>query len=76
MAALPGRKFQGRVKIIGGTTGPRWDRHFDCRISLDDPDPELRPGMSVRMVIPTDRMHNVLRVPSQALFQAGGGSFT
>ena len=51
--ALAGRQYKGKLKEIGGTTGPPWDRHFDCKISIDDPSPELRPGMSARVVITT-----------------------
>ena len=29
--------FKGHVKEVGGTTGNPWDRHFDCRIAVDDP---------------------------------------
>src|ERR1022692_1176738 len=28
------------------STGQPWDRRFDCRMSLDQAGPELRPGMS------------------------------
>jgi len=73
--ALPGRQFNGRLKSIGGTTGPPWDRHFDCRVALDDPLPELRPGMSVRLVITTETMKNALWLPSQALFESDGRKF-
>ena len=27
--------FPGHVKNMGGTTGPPWDRHFECRITLE-----------------------------------------
>jgi len=53
VAALPGRKFTGRIKNISGTTGPPWDRHFDCKLALENPGPELRHGMSARVVITT-----------------------
>ena len=47
VVALPGKSLHGKIKTIGGTTGPPWDRHFDCRVAIQDPFPELRPGMSV-----------------------------
>ena len=75
MVALPGRKFTGTVKEIGGTTGPPWDRRFECRIGVDNASQELRPGMSVRMVITTQVMKGVLWVPSQALFESDGRKF-
>jgi HlyD family secretion protein len=73
--ALPGRKFAGHLKSIGGTTGPPWDRHFDCRIAIDAPAPELRPGMSARLVITTEVLRNVLWAPSQALFESDGRKY-
>ena len=54
--AVPGRQFHGHIKELGGTTGPFWDRHFECKIALDDPVPELRPGMSAQLVVTTDEM--------------------
>lgn len=73
--AAPGRAFAGHVKELGATTGPPWDRHFECRIGLDDPTPELRPGMSATIVVTTDEMHNVLWLPAQALFESDGRTY-
>ena len=64
-----------KVKNIGGTSGPPWDRHFECRITLDKPAPELRPGMTSNMVITVDTLNNVLWIPSQALFESDGRTF-
>ena len=60
---------------MGGTTGPPWDRHFECKITLDDPSPELRPGMNANVVITTEVLQNVLWVPAQALFESDGRTF-
>ncbi len=75
VVAMPGRKFAGRIKSIGGTTGPPWERRFECRIALTNPDPGLRPGMSARFQIVTGTLPNALWVPSQALFEADGRKF-
>lgn len=75
VVALPGRKFAGRVKVIGGTTGPPWDRYFDCRVSIDNPSPELRPGMSIVIRIQTGKLENVLWIPAQALFESDGRTY-
>ncbi|MEO8596680.1 MAG: HlyD family efflux transporter periplasmic adaptor subunit [Candidatus Solibacter sp.] len=75
VVALAGREFHGTVKSIGGTTGSPWDRHFECRIALDQASPELRPGMTSNMVITVDTLENVLWIPSQALFESDGRSF-
>jgi len=72
---LPGRMFHGRIKNIGGTAGPPWDRRFECRLAIDDPSPELRPGASIRLRITTEVMRSVLWLPSQALFESDGRKF-
>ncbi len=73
--ALPGRKFPGHVKSIGGTSGSPWDRHFEARITLDHPAPELRPGETSNMTITVETLSNVTWVPSQALFERDGRKF-
>jgi hypothetical protein len=75
VVAIPGREFPGKVKFIGGTTGPPWDRKFESRITLDAPAPELRPGMTSNMIITVDTIDNVLWVPTQALFESDGRSY-
>jgi multidrug efflux pump subunit AcrA (membrane-fusion protein) len=73
--AVPGRTFKGTVKDIGATGGPAWNRHFECHIKLEDPSPELRPGMSAQIVVTTDQLHGVLSLPAQALFESDGRTF-
>jgi len=73
--AVPDQKFTGHVKDVGGTTGPPWNRRFACKLGLDRTSPELRPGMSARLTITTDRLQNVLWIPSQALFETGNRTF-
>ncbi len=75
IVAVPGRQFHGHVKDLGGMTGNFWERHFECKISLDDPIPALRPGMSATLVVITDRLHQVLSLPAQALFESDGRTF-
>lgn len=70
VVAMPGRKFSGHVKTIGGTAGSPWDRHFECRIALDKPAPELRPGETSNMIITVETLDNVTWVPSQALYES------
>jgi hypothetical protein len=72
---VPGRQFAGRIKDLGGTTGPPWDRHFDCHITLENALPDLRPGMSARIVVTTDVLRNVLWIPAQALSEKDGKPF-
>ena len=75
VVAIPQLRLNGSIKTIGGTTGPPWDRHFDCRVRLDNPAPGLRPGMTVRLKIVTGALKDVLWIPAQALFEADGRKF-
>lgn len=75
VVAMPDRKLRGRIKTIGGTTGPPWDRHFDCRLAILDPIAELRPGMTVEMRIVTGLIKDATWIPAQALFDAEGRKF-
>ncbi|MCL4852875.1 MAG: efflux RND transporter periplasmic adaptor subunit [Bryobacteraceae bacterium] len=73
--ALPGRKFAAKVKDLGGTTGPPWQRRFECKLALLEAAPELRPGMSARIVVTLETLKNVMWLPAQALFEQGGRTF-
>jgi HlyD family secretion protein len=73
--ALPRKRFTGRVKDLGATTGLPWDRKFACRISLDSPSQELRPGMTTEVSVTTDELKGVLWLPSQALFESDGKTY-
>jgi multidrug efflux pump subunit AcrA (membrane-fusion protein) len=75
VVALPGKRLQGKIKTIGGTTGPPWDRHFDCRVALQAPIRELRPGMTVELRIVTGNIQDALWIPAQALFEAEGRKY-
>jgi multidrug efflux pump subunit AcrA (membrane-fusion protein) len=70
--ALPNREFHGHVTDIGSVSGTPWDRRFECKLALDDPAPNLRPGMSARVEITTEIMKNALWLPAQALFESDG----
>ncbi|MBL8233968.1 MAG: efflux RND transporter periplasmic adaptor subunit [Bryobacterales bacterium] len=75
VAAMPGKEFRGKVKNLGGTVGPPWDRRFECKLSLDDPAAGLRPGMSVVITVTTQTVPNALWIPAQALFESDGRTF-
>jgi HlyD family secretion protein len=75
VVALAGKQFAGHVKNIGGTSGTPWDRHFECRIALDQPSPDLRPGMTSNLVITVETLDNVTWLPSQALFESDGRTY-
>jgi multidrug efflux pump subunit AcrA (membrane-fusion protein) len=73
--ALPGRKFSGKIKDLGSTTGPPWERRFECKLAMTDSAPELRPGMSARIVVTLETIKNATWLPTQALFEQGGRTF-
>jgi HlyD family secretion protein len=75
VVALPGKLFHGRIKDLGGTTGSPWERRFECKLSLDDAAPELRPGMSTRIVVTMETIKNALWLPAQALFESDSRTF-
>ncbi|HUG82294.1 MAG TPA: efflux RND transporter periplasmic adaptor subunit [Bryobacterales bacterium] len=75
IVASPDRVFHGRVTNIGNTSGPPWERRFECKLSIEDPGPELRPGMSARIEIVTAQLAGVLWLPSQALFDRDAQKF-
>ena len=75
VAGSPEKDYHGSVKTIGNTTGPPWDRRFECRLEIDDPSTDLRPGMSAEIAIETEALPGVLWLPSQALFDRDGQKF-
>jgi HlyD family secretion protein len=75
IVALPGKSFKGTVREIGGTVGAFWDRHFDCKIALEEVSPGMRPGMTSNIIITTGTLPNSLWIPSQALFESDSRTF-
>ncbi|MCW5982309.1 MAG: efflux RND transporter periplasmic adaptor subunit [Bryobacteraceae bacterium] len=73
--ATPDKRYSGKIKDIGGTTGPPWHRQFECKMSFDNPSPELRQGMTATVVAKTGVLKDVLWTPSQALFESDGRAF-
>jgi HlyD family secretion protein len=79
--ALPGRVFKGHVTLVGdqailrstgiatsqSTTGTEEAKDFKVVVTLDSPDPELRPGLSTTAKITTAHKSNILTLPIQAL---------
>jgi HlyD family secretion protein len=49
-------------------------RQFEVVLRVDKPDPRLRPGMTVRVLIAGPELANVLTVPRQSVFQESGRS--
>lgn len=79
--ALPGRIFKGHVTLVGdqailrstgvatsqSTTGTEEAKDFKVVVTLDAPDPDLRPGLSTTAKITTAHKSDVLTLPIQAL---------
>jgi RND family efflux transporter MFP subunit len=73
--ALPGKVFQGKVTAIY-PAAPTGERTFSLRVTVDNPEGILRPGMFARGAIVTAVHHNVPVVPASALVaDAAGGGF-
>lgn len=71
--ALPDRSYRGRVVEIGSSGFSRPDQpdvtFFSVKVLFVEPDPALRPGMSVRAEIVTAAHADALVVPIQAVVE-------
>lgn len=81
MDAIPDRKFTGKIEEISTIATEDYNagwpipRNFNLRITLDQLDPRLRPGMTAQISVVIERIPNVLMVPVHATFQKEGGTF-
>ena len=79
--AIPDRQFTGKIEEISTIASEDYNagwpipRNFDLKITLDQLDPRLRPGMTAKNTIIADRIPNVLIIPVQAAFQKEGETF-
>ena len=69
--ALPDVVFKGKVTEIGNSPisgGAQQEaKDFKVVVTLDEPSPKLRPGMSCTSEITTETRKNILAIPIQAL---------
>lgn len=79
--ALPNKTFKGHVTLVGdqallrstgvatsqSTTGTEEAKDFKVVVTLDDPNDDLRPGLSCTAKITTAHKNGVLSLPIQAL---------
>jgi HlyD family secretion protein len=78
--AVPGTDFKARIDSISmlarvdyqGSWPP--PRNFDLDLVLLNLDPRIRPGMTAVARIATERIPNVVLIPSEAIFQRDGAS--
>ena len=81
MDAIPDRQFTGNVDEISTIASEDYSagwpipRNFNLRITLDQLDPRLRPGMTAQITIIVDRILDVLIIPVHATFQKEGETF-
>ena len=68
LVALPDKKVKGEVTFIS-PTGKVWEDEvsYKITITLQNPDEELKDGMSANAEIITDRHDNVLLIPNRAI---------
>jgi HlyD family secretion protein len=79
--AIPGKVFKGHVTEVGdqallrstgvstsqSTTGTEEAKDFKVVVTIDNPSPELRPGLSATAKITTAHKDDVIAIPLQAL---------
>ncbi|HET7216616.1 MAG TPA: efflux RND transporter periplasmic adaptor subunit [Vicinamibacterales bacterium] len=75
--AVPGRDFKARIdriSVLARADFSSWPptRLFDLGLVLLDVDSRIRPGMAAVARIPTDRVPNVILVPTESVFQRDG----
>ncbi|MBI4476867.1 MAG: efflux RND transporter periplasmic adaptor subunit [Acidobacteria bacterium] len=76
--AVPGREFKARINSISMLArvdyGSSWPppRNFDLDLIVLEVDPRIRPGMTAVARIATERVPDVVLVPSEAIFQRNG----
>jgi HlyD family secretion protein len=75
--AIPGREFKAKIDRISVLARPDFSswpptRLFDLGLVLLDTDAKIRPGMAAVARIPTDRVPDVVLVPTETIFQKDG----
>ena len=72
--SYPQASFSGTVHSIGvlalsGLSGGSEEKCFELRVTLDNPDERLRPGMTSRVTIYTQSIENELSIPLHSIFE-------
>jgi len=75
--SLPDRTFTGTIySLAPDATVKNNVKGFEVKIRIINPDPLLRPGMTANVVIPVEKVTNVLTVPLSAVFVDPDGKTT
>jgi len=78
--AVPGTDFKAKIASISMLARVDYQgiwpppRNFDLDLVLLELDPRIRPGMTAVARIATERIPNVVLIPSEAIFQRDGAS--
>ena len=72
--ALPGRTFTGKISQVPRSADPI-SRQFPVRVTLDNPDYRVQPGMFARATIVTDPARPSVTVPPEAINKTKDGTF-
>ncbi len=64
--ALPGRAYTGKITQVNPAADPQ-SRQFVVRLTLDNPQGQIRPGMFARVTFVTRRVPGALMVPREAV---------
>ena len=76
--AVPGKDFKAKIDGISllarvdFSSGWPPPKNFDLRLALLEMDPRIRPGMTAVARIATERIPDMVLVPSEAVFQKDG----
>jgi HlyD family secretion protein len=78
--AYPKLVFTGKVASIGvlasdGGEAGKGEKYFQVVVSVDGDNPNLRPGMTSRVILHTDSVRNALSVPVQTVFSDGSDRY-
>lgn len=71
--ALPGRTFSGKVTQVNAAADPM-SRQFQVRVTLDNSQNLLKPGMFARVTMVTHRVRSATVVPREAVQSGPQGS--
>jgi HlyD family secretion protein len=68
--AIPDLRTESRISFIAPVASIKNNvKGFEVQAVIENPDPRLRPGMTVTMRIPVASAHNALSVPLAAVFE-------
>lgn len=71
--SLKEAEMNARIKFVApGATAKNSVKGFQTQAIIENPDPRLRPGMTVTMVIPLDSANDALTIPISAVFRGEG----